>query len=59
MMKKKDQKNREQKGTSDRLTLRRETILALDEPVLLELAKGGGVEGEGIVSSGSYGTNGC
>ena len=40
-MKKNKTKNQEQKQRPRRLSLNRETIKALDEPSLLELARGG------------------
>ena len=39
-MKKNEMKDQEQKRTPGRLTLRRETILFLNDPALLELARG-------------------
>jgi hypothetical protein len=41
-MKKKETRDQKQERKQHRLSLHRETILMLDNPVLLELVKGGG-----------------
>jgi hypothetical protein len=50
-MKKSTVKDQKQKRTSRRLSLQRETILVLDDPALLELARGGKVS-EGATMTG-------
>jgi hypothetical protein len=44
-MKKNKTKDQEQKRKSRRLSLNRETIQVLNDPALLELARGGGLTG--------------
>jgi hypothetical protein len=60
-MKKNRMKDQEQEGKPRRLGLNRETILVLNDPALLELARGGGGGGleTSVLNSDSTRPTGC
>lgn len=55
-MKKNEKRDQEQKGTSRRLTLSRETLRVLDDPALLRVVAQGGQDQALITCSSSTGT---